>query len=652
MSQRDNLYRRQSGIYVLRIIVPIRYREQIGQNEIHISTRATDRSAAKAVACRFQRDWHACLSELEVDNHKLVDIGTLLTGKGVISISELSAGSGLEVSLLLREILNNNLPVAYAANSQPGFLVHDFLEVEREADTGGFVLDSAMEIGEFHTFNRFLRPFSARRAILGIIESGFCDEEAFRIPNRSRAAAFFDLPGIRLTASNVLMSKMQAQRLITGSISVALESTGGIARPLGFTASESAITASLPPECCGPKRAMQTTSSLMAMFLESKKVRWGLGQQKKMAGHCRTFVELMKDPLLGALSRELVREYTRKLKSMPADRNAASIRHGTNDANQLLILAEQNDEVRLSPTSVNDYMKSLSSMLTWAKDEMILTHNPAKNILERPTSAIRDQDQRLRFEIEHLTQIFSASWFVTGTGKRNKQGRFHHFRPHHYWLPLLGIYTGARLNEIAQLTLDDIKISDSGVYYFDITLEVPEEKTIVTGEKKTPDKMLKNRNSKRTVPMHPHLVDLGLPKYVAALEDSGYDRLFPELAHNAVKGYGKPAGTWFNERFLGQKLKIPRDGKLSFHSFRHGFITALDELDTPPTIQAQLAGHVRGLTETANRYRKDRDADQLKKYIDPLFFALPPITKFVVQDGLDAVRDALFIKEKIAIQQT
>ena len=649
MSQRDNLYRRQSGIYVLRIIVPARYRDQLGQREIHISTRTTDRSAAKAVACRFQCHWHYCLSELEVDNKKLVEIGPLLTGKGLISINELSNVSGLEVGFLLREMLNNNLPFVYEASSQPGFLVSDYFEVERESETGGFILNSAMEVGEPHTFDRYLKPFSTRRIILNIIDIGFCDEVVFRVSGRNRATAFFDLPGIRLTTNTILISKVQAERLIREPVSAAISSTTALSRSL--EPSPSAFTATLPCECCRPERAMQTTSSLMEMFLESKKTRWGLEQQRKMDGHCRTFVELMNNPMLGTLSRDLIRQYVLKLRNMPADRHAASLRHGTKDANQLLILAEQHKEARLSPTSVERYMDALSSMLSWAVDDMVLTHNPAKKILEKPRNLIRDQDQRSRFEKDLLTKIFSVSWFVTGTGNRNQQGRFHHFRPHHYWLPLLGLYTGARLNEISQLNLEDIVKSDTGVYYFDITLDISGRKTTVDGNKSDPDKSLKNKNSKRVVPMHPHLVELGLPEYVSALVKAGYDRLFPELAHNAVKGYGKPAGTWFNERFLGQKLNVPRDGKLSFHSFRHNFISALDELDTPPPIQSQLAGHVRGNTETATRYRKDRDADKLKHYVDPLNFSLPSIKRFLVADGLDAVRDALFRKEKIAIQK-
>jgi integrase len=145
--------------------------------------------------------------------------------------------------------------------------------------------------------------------------------------------------------------------------------------------------------------------------------------------------------------------------------------------------------------------------------------------------------------------------------------------------------------------------------------------------------------------VHPHLIELGLPGYVKALSDAGYSRLFPELKRDAIKGYGKPAGNWFNERFLGKQLAIPRDGKRTFHSFRHTFITALSELEVPPDIQAQLAGHSRGNTVTAARYRKDAEAERLLTYVERLDFKLSTIKPFVVADGLAAVKDGLKRKQ-------
>ncbi|PKH24086.1 site-specific integrase [Pseudomonas fluorescens] len=242
------------------------------------------------------------------------------------------------------------------------------------------------------------------------------------------------------------------------------------------------------------------------------------------------------------------------------------------------------------------------------------------------------------------TRFFSASWFSTGTGERNKHGRLYQFRPHFYWLPLLGLYTGGRINELCQLYIGDIKQSESGIYYLDFNLDTP-DKTDIDGQdsiksNKT-DKTLKTVNSKRITPLHSHLIKLGFPAYIKSLSDAGHKRLFPELKRDAIKGYGKPAGSWFNERFLGKQLHIPLDGKRTFHSFRHNFITALNEQGVPSDIIAQLAGHSRGATETTGRYRKDAEAERLLTYIELLNYELPLIKPLIISDGLDAISDAL-----------
>ncbi|MNM39962.1 Tyrosine recombinase XerD [compost metagenome] len=360
-----------------------------------------------------------------------------------------------------------------------------------------------------------------------------------------------------------------------------------------------------------------------------------------MTTHCSTFVELMNDPPLGALNRQMIWNYEAKLRQMPADRYKAARRHGTNDAHRLLALAEEHGEDRLSSTSVERYIANLSSMFAWAKYNQILTGNPAERAIEKPRKTTRDQDDRSKFEKAELDKIFTASWFMTGTGERNKHGRFHRFRPHFYWLPLLGLYTGGRINELSQLYVNDIKTTESGVLYLDFNLDGA-DKVDADGS----DKSFKTGNAHRIVSVHPHLVELGLHDYSKALRAAGHQRLFPELKYDSVKGYGKPAGSWFNGRFLGIQLGILRDGTRTFHSFRHTFITALSELEVPADVISQMAGHSRGKTETLSRYRKDSEAERLLTYVKRLDFKLPAIAPFSVTDGLDAVEDAMRRKEK------
>lgn len=653
MTQRNNLYRRSSGIYVLRISIPIRFHHHFGQREIHASTRCRDLRDAKAVGSRLLNLWNLSLSEHLASNAA----GKKSADKTLTSIHELSSVTGLPIEQVLRQVLSKQIPVVYEAVSQPGFLVEDIDDVERDSpEKGGFVLNSAIEVGTVHVFDRTLKVFNPRSTILRIIETGISEEVVFRIPGKpkKREAAFFDLPGIVLTPRNVLILKIHAELLLSPSTAVSLSlpapALTTLVAPLDRSPRHLAPTPHHLPvhseyacECCRTERAEDPVSSILATFLARKQASWKLDQQKKMETQCTTFVELMGDPPLGSLNRQMVWDYEAKLRKMPANRYGAARRHGTNEASRLLELAESLDEERLSPKSVERYMDALSSMFAWATQNMILTSNPAEGALEKARKITRAQDDRQPFSETELNQIFSARWFADGTGERNSRGRLYQFRPHYYWLPLLGLYTGARLNELSQLYIADVGRTETDVYFLDFNLNSP-DKTDFDGR----DKSLKTVDSQRIVTLHPQIIDLGFFDYIEALAKAGYQRVFPELKHDAIKGYGKPAGSWFNERFLGKQLGMPRDGRRTFHSFRHTFITALSELDVPHDIQSQLAGHSRGDTITSKRYRKDTGPERLLKYVTLLDFNLPVIKPFVVSDGLDAVSEGLQRKQRLS----
>jgi hypothetical protein len=118
---------------------------------------------------------------------------------------------------------------------------------------------------------------------------------------------------------------------------------------------------------------------------------------------------------------------------------------------------------------------------------------------------------------------------------------------------------------------------------------------------------------------------------------------------DGLKGYSKAAGSWFNERFLGRKLKIKRDGKKTFHSLRHCFITATERLDTPHRVVDQLVGHERGKTQSMSRYAKDRNATELQPLINKLVFpCLSDIVPFNVHAGLKALKSSERHKASVA----
>ncbi len=584
---------------------------------------------------------------------KVIEGSPLLAGAGFISIQDFCETFEVAAALVLQEILSSKIEVACRLIAQPIFWVDDFTMVDRQEDTNGFVLDSAFELGIPRTFTGHLRPFFRGHMIANIIERGYSDETAFRFKSNTRTAAFCDLPGIRITTSSAFITKIQAERirapwakalegkaalLAATSASTALTPPTGIASLVlaGHTPSTPAISEA---RFCNPKFYNMPSSVLLDKFFEFK-TEWGLDQQKKMTTLCSCFVELMEDPELGTIDRELIRRYEAKLRRMPSNRYQAARRHGTNDASKLLDLAEKNNEQRLTAQTVESYLSKLSEFFRWAVTEDYFSKNPAENISQRARGAKkRAQDGRDQFDQQDLNKIFSAEWFQHGGAKRNKAGGLSSFRPYYYWLPLLGLHCGARLNEISQLYLDDIIEYDTGKFYIFINDATPNS-AHTKSPIEAPDKSIKNPNSKRVIPIHSMLIKLGLADYIHALKANGEIRLFPELKYDEVKGYGKAAGRWFNEHFLGKQLDFERNGMKTYHSFRHTLITTLIDKATPEYIISAIAGHERGETMSLKRYGKD-DAERLQPYLDSLDFELPTIQPFKVAEGIVAIKQAL-----------
>ena len=81
------------------------------------------------------------------------------------------------------------------------------------------------------------------------------------------------------------------------------------------------------------------------------------------------------------------------------------------------------------------------------------------------------------------------------------------------------------------------------------------------------------------------------------------------------------------------------------------FITGLFDAEVPEATVAQVAGHERGKTMSAKRYRKDQVASKLQPYINRVEYPLPTLAPFDVAAGVLAVASALDRKERRRKQQ-
>lgn len=600
------------------------------------------------------------MAELQNMNYEKISKGNpLLKGVGLIGFQTFCDSFEIRERDALQELSNYNIPIYCFAENWETYYVDDYRTIEREND-GGFVLNDVFSKGIFTRHSGPLIPLQSKRTYNQLISQGKSFEETVFVAEPSgHSCHFLDLPGIDLLTKDIYISKIQAEGMrqrwakhlttttITTSSPTSTPSTIATTHTTPIPATHAILPPEKPSEFCNPKYKDTKVSSRLEDFIKFKGTRWTEETAIRTRSMIGLFLEIMGDPTLGQIDRDFVRNYIQKLKRVPHHRDIAKKQHKTDDINKLIELCDSSIQ-KMSNASISKHIEKLSQYCRWLSNEGLLKQNPAEEILSKPKKKLRDQDKRDVFARTELEKIFSVEWFKSGTVEKNSRGGFSYYRPYHFWLPLLALYTGGRINELSQLYLKDIKASEkSNTYYLDFNLEGQGklDKDSSDISEPTDDKTLKTTNAERIVPIHRDLIELGLIEYSEELKKAGYARLFPELKRDRIKGYGKPATSFFNERFFGQKLGIARNGKKTFHSFRHMFISKLWELDIPEHIIAQLVGHARGLTESSKHYRKDSEADRLSPYIDQIEWDIPPIKNFNSKDGVIAVRSALLRKK-------
>ncbi|HDL7099331.1 TPA: site-specific integrase [Yersinia enterocolitica] len=644
MAQRDNLYRRPSGIYVLRITVPVRYRALIGQREIHASTRTTHLANARAIAARLLEKWYASLEEFrQVDKEKIRGNAPLLTGAGKISLALFCDSFGVGVETVVQHLLADNVPLYALVSNQRGFLIDDFSTLERDPETHGFVLNNIAYDGAEAAVNGYMQLYQPQLALVEVLNGREVEVTAFRANNGNPLSLWLlDLPGVTLDASSLFINNVQAEKLRSvWDRALAKSEPTSTTPPKSPTVLTAALSsaATINPYC-NPIHASMTVSAVLEEFLAFKNTGdIKLASEGKIRSRIEHFTEIMGDMSLSELDRDVVKDYVSRMQKMSGNLYLMRRKYKISDTHMLIEKALADGQPVMSRDAIGRHIESLGSMFKWAKSVRYLLDNPAENVLAQRRVMVREQDRRDLFTEEELLRIFSADWFKNGAGASNQYGRYTSFRPFHYWLPLLALYVGGRVNELCQLYLADIRVDKNGVAYIDFNLDAP-DKMMDEEAQASGDKSLKTVNAIRQVPIHPRLIELGLLEYVDALKAAGYDRLFPELKHNKIKGYRAAASKWFNENYFGKVLGFPRDGKKTFHSLRHTFINAVDEFESNERTIAQLVGHVRGSTTAMTTYRKDADVGEQFGVISQLHYRLPDIAQFDSQAGIKAVIDA------------
>ena len=234
----------------------------------------------------------------------------------------------------------------------------------------------------------------------------------------------------------------------------------------------------------------------------------------------------------------------------------------------------------IAAVRINTKLSQFNDLFDWAqRNRLRLLNNPFKEMrVGKKDDLVQQTESYEPFDQEELDRIFEPAGYTA----------FMH-TPDYKWLPLLGLYTGARLGELASLEVKHIKRT-GGIWWFDITEG-------------------KNTNSIRKVPLHPVIERSGFLDYVEEVRlanianAEGKKLLFPHLV-KGKNGYSKNTTRRFGEWLDTLGITDPRK---VFHSFRSTFISRMSEHNVHPAMLMALVGHY-------DQAKVDLDSPHFKDY--------------------------------------
>jgi len=300
-----------------------------------------------------------------------------------------------------------------------------------------------------------------------------------------------------------------------------------------------------------------------------------------------------------------------------------------------------NREKRARKTLMDGYLPALKSLFKHAvsSGKYRIVRNPADGVLVPRLSKKQEKSRarpRFPFPTTYVNLIFSSDWYAGNSNKLGLTSKTFVSGGARYWIPLIFMSHGFRPEEICQMTLHDVGVQGGA-----LAIQVTDE-----GDKQA----VKNDYSKRWVPVHKLLVELGFAEYVAEQRkrqrvgepsDSFRDRmpnqdadaprnagrLFPEVASD----FDRQANAFSHvfSRFIHNKLKFESAYKL--YSFRHLWedrkretmaVDAQNGKPWPPGMEARIGGRAPAEKKegTSAAYGRHFRPDTMKPFLDSIGF--------------------------------
>lgn len=286
--------------------------------------------------------------------------------------------------------------------------------------------------------------------------------------------------------------------------------------------------------------------------------------------YVRRLMEFMGgDVDLGLITKVKAGDFWLALKRFPARRNSTKL--AKLDFNALI----QTGERSIGEAALFQWQLFLKSLFRHADKYEMTSGNPFVVIEHRLD---KSELQGAAYSPQEIEQAFSLPLFKGHDGShfRQRPGEMV-VKDWKYWLPILSLWSGTRLNEWASAKTGDIRQIGED-QFLDLR-----QRSLAMGD----PTRVKNKGSRRLVPIHPKLIELGFLEYVDGLPEGW---LFPELHRSEKRTASTIASNW-----LGQNRKLG-GVSLNVHELRHTFKQAARSGGVSEEISDLLTGHANAAT--------------------------------------------------------
>ena len=295
-------------------------------------------------------------------------------------------------------------------------------------------------------------------------------------------------------------------------------------------------------------------------------------------------IEIIGDIPILKVTPNNARDFKKIISSLPKYRNQSPRYRGLTIKQILSLDGVEGQE----PKNINKLIYRVRVFFKWLKNNyseyVPQNHFDGLSIQEKKFDKPRDI-----FTNKELHKIFDTTPFLNNTirnpHRRNKLAS--------YFVPIIAIHTGMRLEEICQLRLEDV--------YKEGTVDIIR----ITISKET---KLKTVTSQRIVPIHENLKRVGFLEYCNYMKKQKKERVFWDLTKSR-DGYGRNIGRYFMEYL--RKVGVYEFQSKVFHSLRHTFITTLLQNGVREEVVNGLCGHKQKTMSTTIYFKGGFPSDLL-----------------------------------------